>query len=824
MYVAIGLLFARRRLREAASPAESASLEEKLLRSLRQTDYVDATLLFGTPLIGFGLQYAVIRHIEFGAAFSALALGLFYMGLARLLAGRLGDKVVLLVEACLALGVVFGTLAIPLGLDARWTSAAWAVEGAGIYWLGLRQRRLLARIFALLLQVGAALAFLGSLQAGGDTLLDGAPLGALMLGAALLFSFWRLRSESAEHLGLWEPKCEPALACAGLAFLYLIAPLCFAGQATAIVWALAGLATLFAGLRLRSRSFLFCAFAVQLLGGVVFLLDMRGAELGTGFVAGWQGLLGASLIGLALVAGMLIAGRDPLLREDRRLMLGLSVVLLVGLAFLNLAVLFALPWRTASAVWAGSGLLIVWLSLYLQQRASFVFGLLLQIIGGAAFLLSGSSLLGPLSSEGLKPLAHAGFWTPAVLALAALVGAWRLHRASESERGLALGALDLERLSQLLLVWGAGWWALTVLCEIVRFVPGEMREHVALLVAALSVALWALLALREQWRALALLCLALMPLACLALASAWRLDYHPLANLGWLGWLALLLVHLLSLWRLGDLLPKPAASAVHVLGCWLILGVLALELRFLFYALAEHYNAWRWLGWALVPSLFLILMGSHRTLPWPVAAFPREYRGIAALPVALLLLAWFWLVNLFSNGSADPLPYLPLLNPLELGMLIVLLAVYRWALTGLPLLGVNSRWLGRPLQALVGASLFALATLAVCRTAHHWAGIPFEPDDLLQSMVVQAGLSIVWTLIALGLMIFGHLRARRDLWMVGVALIAVVVVKLFFVELGNSGGLARIVSFIGVGVLLLIVGYFAPLPPRQVELEEHPST
>ena len=32
-----------------------------------------------------------------------------------------------------ALGVVFASLAIPLGLDARWTAAAWAVEGAGIY-------------------------------------------------------------------------------------------------------------------------------------------------------------------------------------------------------------------------------------------------------------------------------------------------------------------------------------------------------------------------------------------------------------------------------------------------------------------------------------------------------------------------------------------------------------------------------------------------------------------------------------------------------------------------------------------------------------------
>jgi uncharacterized membrane protein len=48
-------------------------------------------------------------------------------------------------------------------------------------------------------------------------------------------------------------------------------------------------------------------------------------------------------------------------------------------------------------------------------------------------------------------------------------------------------------------------------------------------------------------------------------------------------------------------------------------------------------------------------------------------------------------------------------------------------------------------------------------------------------------------------------------------LIAVVVAKLFFVELSNRGGLARIVSFIGVGVLLLVVGYFAPLPPKRPE-------
>ena len=59
---------------------------------------------------------------------------------------------------------------------------------------------------------------------------------------------------------------------------------------------------------------------------------------------------------------------------------------------------------------------------------------------------------------------------------------------------------------------------------------------------------------------------------------------------------------------------------------------------------------------------------------------------------------------------------------------------------------------------------------------------------------------------------------RQPAW--AAVLIAVVVAKLFFVELGNRGGLERIISFIGVGVLLLVVGYFAPLPPRKAEPEQ----
>jgi uncharacterized membrane protein len=43
------------------------------------------------------------------------------------------------------------------------------------------------------------------------------------------------------------------------------------------------------------------------------------------------------------------------------------------------------------------------------------------------------------------------------------------------------------------------------------------------------------------------------------------------------------------------------------------------------------------------------------------------------------------------------------------------------------------------------------------------------------------------------------------------------VVKLFLVDLGQAGGVERIVSFIGVGLLLLLIGYLAPVPPRTSE-------
>ena len=82
-------------------------------------------------------------------------------------------------------------------------------------------------------------------------------------------------------------------------------------------------------------------------------------------------------------------------------------------------------------------------------------------------------------------------------------------------------------------------------------------------------------------------------------------------------------------------------------------------------------------------------------------------------------------------------------------------------------------------------------------------------------IVVQAALSIVWSVFALAAMVVAHRRHYRAAWVAGAALLGVVVVKLFFVDLSQVGGVERIVSFMGVGVLLLVIGYVAPVPPRR---------
>ncbi|MBC7656770.1 MAG: DUF2339 domain-containing protein, partial [Frankiaceae bacterium] len=161
-----------------------------LMYVIRQTEHrrpwVDGTLVFGTPLVAFPLQAAMLKDDRMGLAFSALVVALVYAGLVAWLRNRRGER--LLTEAYAALALGFATLAVPLAFSASTTASVWALEGAGVAWLGLRQGRKLPWLTGLGLQWLAAGAYLMSLSKpalvpGVDAMLL---LNAKWLGAAIL--------------------------------------------------------------------------------------------------------------------------------------------------------------------------------------------------------------------------------------------------------------------------------------------------------------------------------------------------------------------------------------------------------------------------------------------------------------------------------------------------------------------------------------------------------------------------------------------------------------------------------------------------------------
>ena len=122
--------------------------------------YVSGSLVFGLPVVAFtlardaGVAHRVRARLERARARR-------FLSAARLDPVRTRrESFRLLVEAFAALGVIFASLAIPLAFDTRTTAAMWAVEGAGLLWLGVRQERKLARAFGALLQIGAGIGYL----------------------------------------------------------------------------------------------------------------------------------------------------------------------------------------------------------------------------------------------------------------------------------------------------------------------------------------------------------------------------------------------------------------------------------------------------------------------------------------------------------------------------------------------------------------------------------------------------------------------------------------------------------------------------------------
>lgn len=516
-------------------------------------------------------------------------------------------------------------------------------------------------------------------------------------------------------------------------------------------------------------------------------------------------LLGDDRYGLAwsaLLAGLyylalwlpLYRRPEPEIRVLERSHLGIAI------ALLTLAVPLAFGAQLTSALWAVEGIAVLWFGVRQARRVAQAFGSAMQVVAGVYFLdgVPGLSHAQPLFNDvciGGLLIAAAGF-----------VGAGLLRRLPQPVVS-----------SSLLLAWSLLWWFGTAWGEIDRFAPHALHLPLLLLFAALSFFALELYGAAQAWSAPRHASVLLLPLiGVVALASVLR-DGHALA-----GYLAIVLPCALGLhyWLLARLeqadtgVPVLLGALRHAVGWWLIVAIGGAELAWIGQRLAPGVSLWPLLAWGIVAAggLGLADFGGRHGL-WPFAAQPAAYRGMACLPLAIAAAGWSLFANFSHAGGGAGLPYLPLFNPFDLTQLAVLVAISRWLgrmrddpVSGWEVVGRFTAW-----PAFLG---FVWISALAARIAHHWGGVPFAPHALFHSALLQGMLTLLWSAVAIGVMIRATRQGSRQGWYGGFALLAVVGVKLLAVDLANAGTAMWTGSLIGVALLVLAASYFAPVPPK----------
>ena len=536
-------------------------------------------------------------------------------------------------------------------------------------------------------------------------------------------------------------------------------------------------------------------FGVPLIGFALQVALVRDFEYG----AAWSALGMAGIYALLFLASR---GRNepgfPLLSR---------AFLVLAVIFATIAIPFALDNRSTAAFWAVEAVGVYWIGVRQNARLARAFALVVEIGSGIVFVVSG---IGGADD----PLFANAFFAGAVLiAASGLVTAWIADRAGSAitpgERSLV----------PLVFAWGVLWWLAAGGFELVRQLPRAEEAHAVLAWVIAGVALALALARPLSWPRLAGVGIALLPAMAVAALGDFDAARTTLTTYGWIVWPCAWFVHWRVLHAAETLRPgaagaRPAAldagamlPSVHAVSAVALIAQIAWEASEWTGRSTEHYTAWTPCAAALPAIAYLWLVVRFRdSAGWPLSAHRGAYAVGAGAPMAGLLAVWFFAVNVLSPGDASPLPYVPLANPLDITLALALWAVAAWVAR---FAGISERALYR----WIGAGLFVALNGIVLRTAHHWGDVPWRLSAMLASKPLQAALTLAWTLTALAAMVAATKRRLRPLWMLGAALLAAVVAKLFLVDLGALSGLPRVIAFLGVGILLLVIGFLSPLPP-----------
>lgn len=798
----------------------------------------DGTIIFGTPIVVFSLQAALVKDMEYGLAYSALAMGVFYVALAYLVKLLHRPFFKDLIESFIALGVGFGTLAIPLGFDGRVTSAMWVAEASAMVWVGIKQSRLLPRFSGYALAVLGALAFFVEPEVSKDVMafMNADFIGVVIIVLASAFIGLYARKHADRLLKFETPWVSHVMLLAAVSW-WVIGGLHeidkhFRASAYVIqqLWLLVTtLVLIFAAKKLIYPLLMRCALVVNAAMWPLLANINR-------FIVEKTMFLNEHFAGLAIVAVFYVAmsvfwhkhfsgnrnNRHAAASKVKRIWIS-RYFLATGVLTWLLAMVMdihryqpqaQLLWTELTmALTAG---LLLWLG-HKKQWVDFKWTALLVIFAMALPLYVTFVTL-----QWDKPVLIEAWPVLNVACLAFLTYAlthfvvaryWHAHMCDPQKDG----ASDLSpMISAVLLMLSLIAWFTGGIREAPIFLESPHWLPAVVVFISASWLLFVLLAHRMNWPDLHKVKYLITPaLTYLVVAIPNVQPYHASFGL-----LACLMAFVVNYWALKvyDQKLGKATDAFHVISLFSLSMLLIYEWAQLIEWQIGDKNIW---NSSAAVSMLLLILGAVYTMRdrinWPLRAQPHAYQ-YWALP---LMMCGQWLMllvlNLSDPGGLAGLPYLPVLNVIDVVGIGTLYLTYRMQHSGSTAFFIQDKRIRYSLFAAMG---FVMLNASMLRCFHYWYGIKYQWQDLVSSFVVQTGFSILWAATAVTLMVLAARKKWRPVWLLGLGLMIVVVAKLFLVDMSASGSIERIVAFLTVGVLLSVVGYFSPLPPEIKEEQE----
>lgn len=482
--------------------------------------------------------------------------------------------------------------------------------------------------------------------------------------------------------------------------------------------------------------------------------------------------------------------------------------LAIGIGFSTLAIPLAFTASWTALVWLIEGAAITWAALSQRQYRFAWIGSTITLFGCISTLFANQSY--SLSATSFITLY--GVMSGILLFSACL---WHHYRDTHaSSKILKIIFIILAAL---------GWviWIIGSMDKLYFYTAYSLQPLTLCFVFA--VWLWYFIGKKQNWAVLQYAVIALWPVLLLSIIENYMAERQFYEN---------------GLWALSSLLAfgsayvylhtstsllktiKHLPTILHISLFWLVLGRLTNEVNLAINQLPWGYSSLGWSISTLVAGLVILLLAILQKREYfPTKTNASDYWFIGLIPVVIFIIIQLF-AGLYSNGQILNWQYIPFINPVEEVAIFGWLMLFVWSRQSSKIASNNTLWLSIIHQlipffnGLLILFIFLWGNSVLLRSLSTVLDIPWSFYILWYTSTVQVVFSLTWTLIALMLVVIAPRYHLRKAWFAGAILQAIVVIKLIFVDSVELDGLMRAFVFIGVALLMLVIGYLAPIPPK----------